>query len=305
MRYVAGWDGGGTKTAVTIADETGFVVHTFTSGAINYNGHDEASVRQSIQEICTTISNVCGGLEHCVQICIGAAGVSHPTVISRLEAEVRACGYQGGLIITGDHETTLYGAQEQLHGLILIAGTGSICYGKNVSGSSHRTGGFGHLIDDEGSGYSMGRDVLTAVVQAHDGRIPQTEITRLVYKQLQVENVQQIIKFVYDKTTNKKDIAALAPIVSEACALGDAAALSIANQSASSLCELVVPVVEKLALQKGTLAMAGSVLLKATCVRTAFEEMLNQHYPDLKCIIAKKDAASGAVLMAMKQLNVT
>ncbi|HEY2494800.1 MAG TPA: BadF/BadG/BcrA/BcrD ATPase family protein [Paenibacillus sp.] len=303
MRYVAGLDGGGTKTAVNIADETGLVVHTFISGAINYNGQDEASIRRSFQEICATLAKVCGSLDHCVQICIGAAGVSNPTVISRLESNVREYGYEGGLIITGDHETALYGAQDHLHGMILIAGTGSICYGKNECGLSHRTGGYGHLIDDEGSGYSIGRDILTAVVQANDGRLPPTEMTRMVYKQLHVETIQQIVGFVYDKSTNKKDIAALAPILTNACALGDEEALTIARKSACSLFELVVPVVEKLSLQEGTLAMAGSVLLKASFVQTAFVEMLKQRYPNMHCIIAKKDAASGAVLMALDRIN--
>lgn len=302
MRYVAGLDGGGTKTAVTVADENGVVVHTFTSGAINYNGQDEASIRRSFQEIFQTIADICGGLEQCAQICIGAAGLSNPTVAARLTSNIRECGYQGGLLINGDQEAALCGALEGEYGIILIAGTGSICFGQNEAGLSHRTGGFGYLIDDEGSGYSIGRDLLTAVVRAHDGRSPETVITGMVYQQLQVETVQQIIGFVYDKNTNKKDIAALAPILSEACAMGDKAALSIAAKSGSALFELVIPVVEKLSLQEGVLAMAGSVLLKNAFVRTAFVEKMKHSYPDMHCITAKKDASWGAVLLALNRL---
>lgn len=303
LRYVAGLDGGGTKTAVTVADEKGMIVHSFTSGAINYNGQDEASIRSSLQEIFETIATVCGGLDHCVQVCIGAAGVSNPTVITRLESNVRECGYQGELFITGDQETALCGAHDSEYGIILIAGTGSICYGKIESGLSHRTGGCGHLIDDEGSGYSIGRDLISALVRANDGRLPQTPITEMVYEQLQMGTVQQIIGFVYDKRTNKKEIAALAPILSKACAHGDKAALSIAEKSACALIELVVPVAKKLSLQNGTVAMAGSVLLKNTYVQTAFVEKLKQHYPNMQCITAKKDASHGAVLMALNRLH--
>ncbi|MBD0382681.1 N-acetylglucosamine kinase [Paenibacillus sedimenti] len=302
-RYVAGLDGGGTKTAVTVADENGLVMHTFTSGAINYNGQDEVSVRSSLQDIFKIIDEVCGGLEYCTQVCIGAAGVSNPTVVDRLESNVRECGYQGELFITGDQETALCGAHDSDHGIIIIAGTGSICYGKNESGLSHRSGGYGYLIDDEGSGYSIGRDLLSVLVRAHDGRLPETAITGMVFERLQMESVQQIIRFVYDKRTNKKDIAALAPILSDACALGDEAALAIARKSASSLVELVGPVAEKLSLQEGTLAMAGSVLIKNSFVRTAFVEILKQAYPGMPCITAKKDASSGAVFMALKRLK--
>lgn len=302
LNYVAGVDGGGTKTAVTVADVKGTVVHTFTSGAINYNGQDEESVRTSLRNIFATIAEVCGGLEHCVQVCIGAAGVSNPTVIPRLEANVRECGYEGGLTITGDQATALWGAHGKAVGVILIAGTGSICYGQNEAGQSHRAGGYGHLIDDEGSGYSIGRELLSAVVRAHDGRLPATPITGMVYQQLQMESIQQLIRFVYDQRTNKKDIAALAPILSQACALGDKTALSIADKCARSLCELVVPVVEKLGLQAGTVAMAGSVLLKNSEVRNGFTALLAERYPGMQCMAAEKDAAYGAVLLALGKL---
>jgi len=304
-KFVAGLDGGGTKTAVAIADESGAVVRAFTSGPINFNGNDEAAIRGSFEEIMRMIGEVCGGLDRCAQICIGAAGVSNPAVTARLTSHVRNCGYPGGLHITGDHETALHGALDDPYGrgIILIAGTGSICYGRNEVGLTHRAGGYGYLIDDEGSGYSIGRDLLAAVVRAEDGRAPETAIAALVYERLQVRTVREIVGFVYDKKTGKKEIAALAPILSEACALGDQAAMEIVDKSARSLVELAVPVVRKLSLQEGVLAMAGSVLLKNDEIRNAFGERLKREYPGLSCIAAKKDAASGAVLMALNLMN--
>ncbi|WP_229263624.1 N-acetylglucosamine kinase [Cohnella cholangitidis] len=258
MRYVAGMDGGGTKTAVIIADERGTEVHAFNSGPINYNGQDEESIRRSFAEMFETICRVCGGLEHCAQLCIGAAGVSNPAVVSRLTSLARECGYRGGILVTGDHETALRGALDSPYGIILIAGTGSICYGMNESGLTHRAGGCGYLIDDEGSGYSIGRELAAAVARANDGRIPPTAITGLVYGRLGIDSVRELVGFVHDKRTNKKDIAALAPLLSEACALGDEAALAIARRSAEALCELVHPVVERLGQRSGNLAWPGA-----------------------------------------------
>ncbi|KHF36346.1 hypothetical protein CM49_01330 [Paenibacillus sp. P1XP2] len=71
MKYAAGLDGGGTKTAVTIVDETGRAVKTFASGAINYNGQDEESVGASLREMMETIGAACGGLENCGELCVG------------------------------------------------------------------------------------------------------------------------------------------------------------------------------------------------------------------------------------------
>lgn len=303
MKYAAGLDGGGTKTAVTVLDGKGRTVHTFESGAINYNGQDEASVRASLELIVGAIARVCGGLEHCTQMCIGAAGVSNPTAVTRLETTVRACGYAGGLTIVGDQETALYGGHDREFGMILIAGTGSICFGRTDSGLAHRTGGFGHLIDDEGSGYSIGRDLLAALVRAHDGRLPGFSFTRQIHERLGLASIQEIIRFVYDKGTNKKDIAALAPILSEACEAGDETALAIAVKSARSLFELVVPVAEKLSAQEGDLAMAGSVLLSNRFIQEAFLDLLKARYPGMRCFAAKRDASAGAALMAWNRMR--
>ncbi|MFC5401296.1 N-acetylglucosamine kinase [Cohnella soli] len=302
MKYVAGLDGGGTKTAVTIADEHGRKIHAFTSGAINYNGQDEASIRDSFRHMMAEIGRACGGLEHCAHIVIGAAGISNPAVRDRLTANVREHGFAGGLTITGDHVTALCGALESPYGIILIAGTGSICYGQAESGLSHRAGGCGHLIDDEGSGYSIGRSLLAAVAKANDGRISPTVITELVYKRLRMDSIRQIIEFVHDPSKNKKDIASLAPILTDACEAGDEAALAIARQSAASLLELVIPVAERLDMREGKLALAGSVLLKNAFVRGEFEERLGRAYPRMRCVQAPDDASGGAVLMALQEM---
>lgn len=300
MRYVAGLDGGGTKTEVAVAGMDGRIVHTFTSGPINVNSRDEAGIRSTVQSIMQTIAGVCGGLDHCVQLCVGAAGVGNPRAGEFLAAVIRETGYRGGLTITGDHEAALYGAVEDGYGVIVIAGTGSVCYGRNETGQSFRTGGWGHLIDDEGSGYSIGRDLLAAVVRAHDGRIPQTAITELVYEQLRVRSVAEIIRFVYDRNTVKQDIAALAPLLSKACEAGDREALAIAARNARALFKLAAPVVERLGLQRGMLAMAGSVLINNAHIRQSFRERLLQAFPDLACIPARNPASAGAAFLALR-----
>jgi len=302
-KYVAGLDGGGTKTAVCIADEQGRVVGSFASGPINYNGQDAESVRETMAGILAEIAAACGGLDRCVRLCIGAAGVSNPAVVPRLTAVVRESGYAGGLDIAGDIETALWGAHEGRPGLILIAGTGSVCYGRNAEGEVWRAGGYGHLIDDEGSGYSIGRELLSAVVRAADGRAPETAITQLVYGQLGFGSVPELIAFVYDRDRNKKDIAALAPLLSDACGAGDEAALGIAERSADGLLELVAPVAERLGLHEGALAAAGSVLLRNAHVRERFEEKLRRRYPRLQCRTAKHEPSYGAVLMALRRLK--
>jgi N-acetylglucosamine kinase-like BadF-type ATPase len=304
MEYVAGLDGGGTKTAVAIADAAGRIVHTFVSGAINFNGHHEAEIEANVRQMMRTIASHCGGgLDACVHICIGAAGVSNPAVREKLERLVRTCGYRGGTTILGDHETALYGAHGRPYGMILIAGTGSICFGVNEEGRKHRTGGFGHLFDDEGSGYSIGRALISAVFKAGDGRAPATVITELVFARLGIGSIEQLVGYAYDPQRSKKDIAALAPILIDACAQGDPSALAIARSAARSLVELVGPVAETLDMRDGDLALAGGVLQHNVFVQDAFKDALRRTYPNLRCMPAKHDASYGAVLAALNQWN--
>lgn len=303
MAYIVGIDGGGTKTAVAIAHDQEDDTLTFTVGPINYNGGDADAIAASFEEIFNRTKLYCGNLQEVAHVCIGAAGISNPLVVRFLEQHVRSNGYNGPLTITGDQETALYGAQNDMQGIILIAGTGSICFGVNEEGEQHRTGGFGHLIDDEGSGYSIGRDLLSLLVRAEDGRIKDSIIPAMVYEQLGLGTVQEVIGFVYDKNTTKKEIAQLAPIMTNACEKGDVHALKLAEHCAASLYELVVPVIERLKLVDSPIAIAGSVLQKSPFVKAALERKLVMSYPQSKLILPIKDAAHGAVLLGRSKMN--
>ncbi|WP_020616512.1 N-acetylglucosamine kinase [Paenibacillus daejeonensis] len=308
MNYVAGIDGGGTRTQVVVSTEKGEVIQTLSVGPLNYNGQEEATVTATLIGLAERIgqaitSNGGEALASCRVICIGAAGISHPRVAGWLEDTLRAAGYEGELMLVGDHETALYGAHGGEAGVILIAGTGSICYGRNGTGATHRAGGYGHLIDDSGSGYSIGRDLLAAVVQAADGRCSPTLITELVYDQLAITTVEALVGYVYDSGRTKKDIAALAPLLTIACEAGDTQALEIAQASAAGLVPLVRAVADRLDLQTGPLAMLGSVLTVNRFVREAFTNQLASVLPGLAVVPQQQDAAHGAAIMALERLR--
>ncbi|MEK3885522.1 BadF/BadG/BcrA/BcrD ATPase family protein [Paenibacillus sp. PL2-23] len=304
MKMVAGLDGGGTKTTVTLADESGVVRHLFSAGPLNVNGQDAESVHRTVADICAEIDGASpGGIGECAALCVGAAGISNPAVSGLLTAGLRAGGFAGELVLVGDHVTALSGALEGGPGAIVIAGTGSIAYGRNGSGQTHRAGGFGHLIDDGGSGYSLGRDLLAAVVRSSDGREEPTVMADLVYRELDISSMPELIGFVYDKSRGKKEIAALAPLVFQACESGDLAALRIVRDNADALAATASAVVSRLALQSGELALLGSVLTMSQRMRDAFQERMSWREPLVRCIEPKRDTSYGAVLLALKALR--
>ncbi len=301
--YVLGIDGGGTKTAVSITDLQGNMLCELKAGAINMNGESAENVKKNLMMIFTNISVRLDGLESCKSVCIGAAGISNIEARFLLENTIREAGYNGRLLITGDHQIALYGALGIPIGIILIAGTGSICYGKNSAGEEHRTGGFGYLIDDEGSGYAIGRDILAAVVRAHDGRGKKTLLTQMVLEQLGVPTIGEVIRFLYHKDTNKRDIAALAPNLSQAYNAGDKVSSKIVDKCCCELVKLICPVVERLRLKSCALAMAGSILQKDENIRSALIAGVASKYPEIICKAPENDASHGAALMALECLK--
>ncbi len=300
--YLLGLDGGGTKTVVNVADTAGNVLLTFTGGAINMNGESERNVAGNFAEIFKTAQSAGYTAENCRGFCIGTAGISNPKVQPLVADIVRKAGYPVTPLVVGDHQTALAGALDGMVGIILIAGTGSICYGVNAAGEEKRTGGFGYLIDDKGSGYAVGRGILQAVVRAYDGRQSHTLLTELVFDKLGITTMKELTGLIYKEPINKREIAALAPCLTAACERRDSAALAIVENAAAELVNMVAPVASDLQLSRGELATAGSVLLKDSFIRPAFLTHLATICPELTCITPRYDAAYGAVLLIKQKL---
>ena len=297
-QYYAGWDGGGTKTLCRVLYQDGTAPQPFTAGALNPNGTVAGQCEATVADLLRNMAALPGGLDACRMLCIGAAGISNPATRVHLQNALQAGGYHGPVTFTGDQQTALYGALGGPGGIVLIAGTGSICYGQTTDGREARSGGWGHLIDDEGSAYALGRDILRAVVRAADGRAPATALTELVAQRLGAPGVQPVIRFTYAPTTTKKEIAALAPLLDPALQQGDAAAQAIIAHAADELTQMAAAAMQPLGLQTGSMALLGSVLQKNETLRAAVITRLTAQFPTLTFPEPVGDAADGAAVMA-------
>lgn len=184
--------------------------------------------------------------------------------------------------------------------MVLISGTGSICYGKNEAGKTSRAGGWGHIIDDEGSGYAIGRDILAAAVQSYDGRKKKSILYGKVLEQIGGKTVEDIIKYTYCSPTGKKDIASLAPLLTDAIGMGDPQAITIGNKAAAALVRLVLPVARELGLEEGELALSGGFLIHNEYLRGKVIDKLKQSLPELSVHMAIHDNVTGVTLMALE-----
>ncbi len=167
MAIYLGIDGGGTKTTCVVADENN-ILGTATSAGSNITRHGDARVREALQ---AAVRDACAAAKvdpgAVVRACVGLSGAGRPEVreaVTRMMREV----LRGQIEVVTDLETTLEAAFGDGPGVITIAGTGSIAYGRDAGGQTARAGGWGLAISDEGSGQWIGRAAVSAVLGAKD-----------------------------------------------------------------------------------------------------------------------------------------
>lgn len=186
-------------------------------------------------------------------------------------------------------------------GVALISGTGSLAFGQAADGRQARSGGWGYLFGDEGSGYAIAAAGLRAVARANDGRGPSTPLTEAMLERLQLDGVQRLVTAVYGSDDPRATIASLAPVVVNAAEQGDAAAGEILDVAASELAEMVASVARRLDFAQGRfpLCLAGRLLVDPCPLRVRLAARMA--WLDLEpTITVVPEPVAGAVRLAAR-----
>ncbi len=305
MGYLLGIDGGGTKTRLLMADAAGNLIAESEGGSSNINavGHDR--VRQVLQGLAEDAMSKAGMTQSdCISLCMGAAGAGRAGEKEALRRIFKDLGFSCRLEVTDDVTTALYGGLDGSVGIMLISGTGSICLGRNEKGEMFRCGGWGHVMGDEGSGYDIGRAVLSCVMRGFDGREPQSAMAPMVLEFLNLSGPEDLVEYVYRSGAGKKEIAALAVFADAGCAAGDAAAVSIMERSARELHLAVATVAGRLGFTDGPeVCTGGGVLAGSEYLRKSLVRLLGLSHPGARVVPMRRDAAWGAVKIAGENAN--
>jgi len=276
-----GIDGGGSKTSCLIGDETS-VLGTGTGGASNVVRVGEAQAREAlagaIRQACTVAHlnpSQIGG------VCVGLAGAARPEiseVVRRIVAEI----VPGSVEVVGDNVIALEAAFGDGPGVIVIAGTGSIAYGRNREGQTARAGGWGFAISDEGSGHWIGRAAVAAALSARDENPGQdARLIEVLMKSWNLEAFAQLVPAA--NATPPPDFAALFPAVLSLAESGDRIAREVLTQAGTHLANLARTVLRRLFANGGAVpvAMSGGVFSSSALVRQVFYNSLRSGNPDV------------------------
>jgi N-acetylglucosamine kinase-like BadF-type ATPase len=306
MKYLIGIDGGGTKTDCAIADLSGKIIYQAVGKPSNF-------LIIGVEE---TVANLFAAIEECLfelkgdfsdvkQIVVGVAGAGRKDDAELLEMSFKDYADNEGIHFKGirvvsDAQVALEGAFPDSAGCILIAGTGSILFGKDDKGNIHRVGGFGRLIGDEGSGYCIGRKALNVVSKEIDGRGEKTIITEMVNDKIDFGVSDKLVNKVYKE---KLDVASIAKIVIEAAEKGDIAANTILSVETDELVLHLKSILNKIATKKLNVSFSGSLIDNKNFYSDLLKKKIKESLPEIKITKPALSPVSGAILIAKKILD--
>src|SRR5262245_8647182 len=231
--HVLGIDAGGTKTVCLLADDRGAVLSEGRGGGANLQASGELELEKVLYEV---MARAIGDRPwRADAICLGIAGADREDDVRTVRAIMRRISPGSRVLVVNDALVALEAGAPAMPGIVIIAGTGSIAYGRNARGNAARAGGWGHILGDEGSGYWIGREALAAVVREADGRGSATGLVDAVLEHFGVAAAAGLVHIVYNREMPRRHVAALGPIVQRAASSGDAVARDILERAAEEL----------------------------------------------------------------------
>ncbi|HLI50575.1 MAG TPA: BadF/BadG/BcrA/BcrD ATPase family protein, partial [Thermomicrobiaceae bacterium] len=297
-----GIDGGGSKTRALLADPSGEVIGVGSAGSSNQYA---VGLAPAIEALLSAIAmaEADAGVEPIglyAAATLGLAGVDRPgdeRIFLDWLAEQRIAERYS---VVNDAELILAAGTPAGWGVALIAGTGSICYGRDRDGRFDRCGGWGWLLGDEGSGYWIGNRALHLATQTADGRRDDRAILSLVMDRWGVAVPGDLVARAYERTLPSSEIAALATGVADLAAAGDAAATQVIEEAAGLLAEQLDVVCRKLRLAEPPVALGGGLL---TGVPEFTALVVGHAQFALGPVSTVDDPAIGAVALARRLLT--
>jgi N-acetylglucosamine kinase-like BadF-type ATPase len=304
-----GLDGGGTKTHALALDAQGRIIGEATAGPCNIAAVAPA---EALLAACAAAD---GALAQAAltrgdvrAICAGVAGYSQAERRALFTEGLQAAFPAADLQVAPDYAAALWGATLDRPGIVVIAGTGSVAFGENTRGETHRAGAYGYLVDDGGSGYGVGRAALAAVLRAADGTGASTALTERLLAATGLLGATELVAAVYGGPLDRVGIAALAPLVA-ASAHDDAdpVARAILMRAGGALAKLTEAVAARLFPENETffpVAAVGSLWQADAALTDVFDRSLARFAPHATRVTPKFPPAHGAALRAMNSKRV-
>lgn len=300
MPVFLGIDGGGTKTQALAVDENGRLVGASRAGGANYQACGIKGAQASLRQV----AQAALGEKQPDFVCCCLAGADRPrdfAVLNKLLEEI----WPGVPVqLENDSMAVLRAGTVDGVGIGLVAGTGSNAVGRRADGRKLQVGGLGRLSGDYGSAWQLGERAVVAAIMARDGRGEATLLEEKICSRLGLEDIRDIIeREFFDWEGPPLNLGELAPLVFEAAAAGDRAALAILDEAGRQIALSARVVLERLfqPQEQVAIVLGGSVFQKGAhpALRQRVEEELSHTGRQLKFVCLQVPPVAGATLFAL------
>jgi N-acetylglucosamine kinase-like BadF-type ATPase len=234
---------------------------------------------------------------------LGLAGAGRKEDIEQFENWAITKFPKTAVKVVNDAEILLAAGAPSGPALALICGTGSMVYGRTASGELIRSGGWGYLFGDEGSGYAIGIAALRAVMTAYDGRGQGTLLSKLVLERYGLQTPPELVPAVYGAASPRSEVATLSELVEQAVGQGDPVANAILDDSAQELARAIAAVYPRLGTSSVPLVITGGTILRGDHLQQAFHRACETEGLVFTTIRYVEEPAVGALQVARQLLS--
>jgi N-acetylglucosamine kinase-like BadF-type ATPase len=295
--YYLGIDGGQSSTVALIGDESGRVIGQGHGGPCNHvtgpQGREKfaRAVGDCLTQACEEASLDASALEFTSACCGFSGGAEDKQGYAR--EFIRSRRYK----ITHDAEIALAGALAGEPGIVVIAGTGSIAFGRNQRGETARAGGWGYIFGDEGSAFDLVRRGLRAALQYEEGWGEATQLYKLLLSVAGEATANALLHRFY--AVPRAEIARYAPLINSAAEQHDQVAQKVVDESATALASYVHGVRSRLF---GSLEPIAVALIGGVFQSEVLSSALSRHIEEFGChtVRARFSPAAGALIEAFR-----
>lgn len=300
MEYYLGIDGGGTKTTASVCDGDGKIIYTTVGKTLNFRSVSMAEVRKNLaslmEDICKKIGNTVFE-----SVFIGCSALDD-------EADAEAVEELCGGIVNGkkirmnsDVYVALFSGDCTVPRGVVICGTGSMAVGMDCRKKITVKGGWGHIIGDGGSAYSIAVNALSRAAVMFDNNEKDSLLVKAAQAFFKTDSLRKIIDTVYDESTSKDKLADFAKSVSLLCEKGDKTSREILSEE----CNKILKTAFSLAKETDgceILYLYGGVFQNNEFFKNLFIERFSEKYPNIKVNMLSVTPAEGALKAAMEAI---
>jgi N-acetylglucosamine kinase-like BadF-type ATPase len=304
-KYYLGIDGGGTKTKVVVIDNHENMIYEAVGSPSSIDTVDGEKTFLSIEKALDEFFKVNPDVFF-TSIFAGIGGIVFETdykYVENLLSGLKGVNNDTLIQARNDMENALYSGLCFNEGIVLIVGTGMVAYGRDTYGNTHKCGGWGYKVGDEGSGYDLGLKAIKHVVRVLDNRLARTDFAEEIATHIGIKQATDIVPWMNLNYTNRTVIADLAPIVTKHANLGNSFAKEIVDEATSELALAVQGVYHQLKLKNEKLVIVGSLGNASGYFKNQLHQKIHRISQFIEIIGPQIDPALAAAMMALKNMK--